>query len=88
MNKKNTQQNILSSELLYESLQSAALPLPQTNQTKNNLPPSPAPSLHQCMTAASICFDFINSAARIMEMGINIDTPVPVIMELTMKYQF
>lgn len=86
MNKMNTQQNILSSELLYKCLQSAALPLPQTNQTKKQ--PSPAPSLHQCMTAASICFDFINSAARIMEMGINIDTPVPVIMKLTTKHQF
>lgn len=40
------------------------------------------------MTAASICFNFINHAAKIVEMLINIDTSVTVILRYIIKYQF
>lgn len=40
------------------------------------------------MTAASICSDFINSAAQTVEMLINIDTSVTGILRFTIKYQF
>lgn len=48
--------------------------------------PSPPPALEkkpqQHMTAASICSDFINSAAQIVEMLINIDSSMTVILRL------
>lgn len=34
------------------------------------------------MTAASICSDFINSTAQIVEMLINIDSPITLILRL------
>lgn len=40
------------------------------------------------MTAASISFNFINSAAQIVEMLINIDASVTVILRCIIKYQF
>lgn len=40
------------------------------------------------MPAASICSNFINSAAQILEMLINIDTSVTVILQVTIKYYF
>lgn len=40
------------------------------------------------MTAASISFNFINSAAQIVEILINIDSSVTVILRCIIKYQF
>lgn len=53
-------------------------------------PPAPFPheTNPQHMTAASICSDFINSAAQIVEKLINIDTSVTGILSFTIKYQF
>lgn len=51
-------------------------------------PPQKNPQTQQHMIAAFICSNFINSAAQVVEMLINIDTSVTVFLKLTIKYQF